>query len=189
MGTLERPPPVPPSDRERDASVTLTSMPAEVDASWWRRHAHLVRERGEHGSLRFEAGAPIDAPAPDVAPPAPVDTAFAGLLGQAERVARLTRVAEGVRARGKRFPHVLLTGPAGTGKSTLARGIAVAAGRSIAEVSAPLVTDRATWGPAGGLAEGSVLFLDEAHALRAPCSRCCSRRWRSTSSRSCCRTA
>jgi Holliday junction DNA helicase RuvB len=169
--SLEPPPPVPPS--ERDASVTLTSMPAEVDASWWRRHAHLVRERGEHGSLRFEAGTPIEAPAPDtappaadVSPPAAVDTAFAGLVGQEERVARLARVAEGVRARGKRFPHVLLTGPAGTGKSTLARGIAVAAGRPIAEVSAPLVTDRATWVRLlAGLAEGSVLFLDEAHAL------------------------
>lgn len=166
MGSLVPPPPAPSSECESAAAVTLASMPAEVDASWWRRHAHLVRERGEQGSLRFEAGTPIDAPAPDAAPPAPRDTAFAGLVGQEERVARLTRVAEGVRARGKRFPHVLLTGPAGTGKSTLARGIAVAAGRSIAEVSAPLVTDRATWVRLlAGLAEGSVLFLDEAHAL------------------------
>ncbi|MBL9086846.1 MAG: AAA family ATPase [Planctomycetia bacterium] len=161
-----QPPPVAPDAPEGAATVTLRSMPEEVDASWWRRHAHLVRERGEHGTLRFEAGTPIEAPAPDVAPPAPVDTAFAGLVGQGERVARLARVAEGVRARGKRFPHVLLTGPAGTGKSTLARGIAVATGRPIAEVSAPLVTDRATWVRLlAGLAEGSVLFLDEAHAL------------------------
>ncbi len=168
LGTesLEPPPNVAGDERERVVAVTLTSMPAAVDAAWWRRHAHLVRERGEHGSLRFEAGTPVDAPPPDVEPPAPVETAFAGLVGQDERVARLTHAAESARARGKRFPHVLLTGPAGTGKSTLARGIAVAAGRPIAEVSAPLVTDRATFVRLlAGLAEGSVLFLDEAHAL------------------------
>jgi len=183
MASLAPPPPVPspvplqipsqfPSQSDlatADSMVTLSSMPAEVDASWWRRHAHLVRERGEHGSLRFEAGTPIDAPAPHVEPPAPMATAFAGLVGQDERIARLSRAAAGARARGKRFPHVLLTGPAGTGKSTLARGIAVAAGRPIAEVSAPLVTDRATWVRLlAGLAEESVLFLDEAHAL--PCA-------------------
>ncbi len=156
------------------AAVTRDArMPAAVDAAWWRRHAHLVRERGEHGCLRFDGGDARSTPRrPTSEPPAPMETAFAGLVGQDERVARLTRAAQGARARGKRFPHVLLTGPAGTGKSTLARGIAVAAGRPIAQVSAPLVTDRVTWVRLlAGLAEGSVLFLDEAHALPRAAAR------------------
>ena len=149
--------------------VTLASIPAEVDATWWRRHARLVRDRGERGNLSFTAGTPEEVPPPDVPALAPATEAFAGLVGQEERILRLRGTAEGVRAQGRRFPHTLLTGPAGTGKSTLARGIAVAAGQPLAEVSAPLLSDRATFLRfLAGVAEGSVVFLDEVHALPRP---------------------
>ena len=149
--------------------VTLASIPAEVDATWWRRHARLVRDRGERGNLSFTAGTPEEVPPPDVPALAPATEAFAGLVGQEERILRLRGTAEGVRGQGRRFPHTLLTGPAGTGKSTLARGIAVAAGQPLAEVSAPLLSDRATFLRfLAGVAEGSVVFLDEVHALPRP---------------------
>jgi Holliday junction DNA helicase RuvB len=149
-----------------EARVTLAGLPAEVDPAWWRRHAHLVRDRGDGGSLCFRAGLPEEAPPRQVAAPPPASQAFDGLVGQEERVRRLQETAEGTRALGTRFPHTLLTGPAGTGKSTLARAIAAAAQQPLAEVSAPLLKDRVTWVRfLADLAEGSVLFLDEAHAL------------------------
>jgi hypothetical protein len=153
-------------------ATSLTSMPAEVDASWWRRHAHLVRDRDDQGSLRFQPGAPLEMPGPAVAPPA--ETAFEGLLGQEDLVARLRRMVEGSRRRGTALPHVLLAGPAGTDKTTLARGLAAAAGRPLVVVAASLVGDRAKLVrllaglSEGGLSEGSVLFLEEVNALSRP---------------------
>ena len=149
--------------------VALATMPAEVDGAWWNRHAHLVRERGEGGSLRFETGTPIEPPPPEPEVAADPAQAFSGLLGQDDRVARLRRVAEGRRAMGKPFPHVLFTGPAGTGKTSLARGIATLVGQSFFEIPAPMLTDRVSLvRMLAGLSEGCVLFLDEAHALPRP---------------------
>jgi len=84
-------------------------------------------------------------------------------------VTRLRRVAQGSRALGKPYPHVLLSGPAGTGKTTLARAIAKLAGLSLVEVPAPVLTDRVTLvRMLAGLRDGCALFLDEAHALPRP---------------------
>ncbi len=151
---------------EASAIVTLERVPEVVDTAWWRAHAHLFRDRGEQGGLRFEAGiAMIEAAAPPSPPVSPAQ-AFAGLVGQEARVERLQAVAEGARARGRPFPHTLFTGPAGTGKTRLARGIAASLGRRPVEITAPLVTERATWVRLlASLEEGDVLFLDEAHAL------------------------
>ena len=82
---------------------------------------------------------------------------------------QLGLVLEAARDRGRCPDHVLLSGPPGLGKTTMAMIIA-------AEMGAPM---RITSGPAiqhagdlaailSGLAEGEVLFLDEIHRMSRP---------------------
>ncbi|MFD2081050.1 holliday junction DNA helicase RuvB [Actinopolymorpha cephalotaxi] len=91
------------------------------------------------------------------------------LIGQGRVRDQLGLVLEAARSRGRPPDHVLLAGPPGLGKTTLAMIIA-------AELSAPL---RVTSGPAiqhagdlaailSSLAEGEVLFLDEIHRMSRP---------------------
>ncbi len=91
------------------------------------------------------------------------------LIGQARVRDQLGLVLEAARSRGRPPDHVLLAGPPGLGKTTLAMIIAT-------ELGAPL---RITSGPAiqiagdlaailSSLAEGDVLFLDEIHRMSRP---------------------
>jgi Holliday junction DNA helicase RuvB len=158
-----------PAPAPEGSEVTLASIPAEVDPTWWRKHAHLVRDRGEKGGLRFEAGLPDEGTEAAAVPTATPERAFDGLVGQDERVARLRLALEAARLRGKPLAHVLLTGPAGTGKTTIARGLAAEAGRPLVEGWGSWVTDRAGWlRLLVDLPEGCVLFLDEGHTLPPP---------------------
>jgi holliday junction DNA helicase RuvB len=90
-------------------------------------------------------------------------------VGQERVREQLGLVLEAARRRGRTPDHVLLSGPPGLGKTTLAMIIA-------AEMQAPL---RVTSGPAiqhagdlaavlSSLTEGEVLFLDEIHRMSRP---------------------
>jgi holliday junction DNA helicase RuvB len=91
------------------------------------------------------------------------------VVGQVRVREQLGLVLEAARLRGRAPDHVLLSGPPGLGKTTLAMIIA-------AEMSSPL---RLTSGPAithagdlaailSGLNEGDVLFIDEIHRMSRP---------------------
>lgn len=91
------------------------------------------------------------------------------VVGQTRVREQLGLVLEAARGRRRAPDHVLLSGPPGLGKTTLAMIIA-------AEMSAPL---RLTSGPAithagdlaailSGLNEGDVLFVDEIHRMSRP---------------------
>jgi holliday junction DNA helicase RuvB len=94
---------------------------------------------------------------------------LAELVGQARVREQLSLVLEGALRRGRPPDHVLMSGPPGLGKTTIAMIIA-------AELGAPL---RITSGPAieraGDLAavlstltEGEVVFIDEIHRVARP---------------------
>ena len=91
------------------------------------------------------------------------------VVGQGRVCEQLGLVLDAARARGRTPDHVLLSGPPGLGKTTLAMIIA-------GEMSSPL---RLTSGPAlthagdlaailSGLNEGDVLFVDEIHRMARP---------------------
>jgi holliday junction DNA helicase RuvB len=94
---------------------------------------------------------------------------LAELVGQGRVREQLSLVLEGALGRGKPPDHVLLSGPPGLGKTTIAMIIA-------AELGAPL---RVTSGPAieragdlaavlSTLSEGEVVFIDEIHRVARP---------------------
>lgn len=70
------------------------------------------------------------------------------------------------KARGKAMDHVLLTGPKGTGKTTLAKIIGNELGRNTKVVNASSITKMSDLtGTLMQLQDGDVLFLDELHAM------------------------
>jgi Holliday junction DNA helicase RuvB len=94
---------------------------------------------------------------------------LSGFAGQTRVCDQLGLVLEAAKRRGTPPDHVLLSGPPGLGKTTLALIVA-------AELEAPI---RITSGPAiqhagdlasilSSLAEGEVLFLDEIHRMARP---------------------
>ncbi|HTX56325.1 MAG TPA: Holliday junction branch migration DNA helicase RuvB [Candidatus Acidoferrales bacterium] len=93
---------------------------------------------------------------------------FDDYVGQ-ERVVENLRIAiEAARARGESLEHVLLYGPPGLGKTTLAGLVARAMGANFRPTSGPtLEKPKDLVGILTSLEEGDVLFIDEIHRLGA----------------------
>ncbi|MGH3786047.1 MAG: Holliday junction branch migration DNA helicase RuvB [Pseudonocardiaceae bacterium] len=90
-------------------------------------------------------------------------------IGQARVREQLELVLEGARRRGAAPDHVLLSGPPGLGKTSLAMIIAAELGSAIRVTSGP-VLERAGDLAAmlSNLVEGDVLFIDEIHRIARP---------------------
>lgn len=89
-------------------------------------------------------------------------------VGQADLVDRLRIAIQASRARDEPVEHVLLHGPPGLGKTTLAHVIAREVGGRLAVTSGPALargTDLVA--VLTGLSRGDVLFIDEVHRLPA----------------------
>src|SRR6516225_8039001 len=92
---------------------------------------------------------------------------FSEFTGQAKVKERLEITVEAAKQRGEPIDHILLSGPPGLGKTTLANIIAKAMGANIKSTSGPTIEKAGDLaGLLTNLEEGDVLFIDEIHRLQ-----------------------
>jgi Holliday junction DNA helicase RuvB len=92
---------------------------------------------------------------------------FAEFTGQAKVKERLEITVAAAKQRNEAIDHVLLSGPPGLGKTTLANIIAKAMGANLKSTSGPTIEKAGDLaGLLTNLEEGDVLFIDEIHRLQ-----------------------
>jgi len=94
---------------------------------------------------------------------------LAELIGQDRVCEQLSLVLQGALGRRRPPDHVLLSGPPGLGKTTLAMIIATELGASLRVTSGPAIERSGDLAAIlSTLAEGEVLFIDEIHRVARP---------------------
>jgi Holliday junction DNA helicase RuvB len=92
---------------------------------------------------------------------------FSEFTGQAKVKERLEITVAAAKGRAEPIDHVLLSGPPGLGKTTLANIIAKAMGANLKNTSGPTIEKAGDLaGLLTNLEEGDVLFIDEIHRLQ-----------------------
>src|ERR1700710_931521 len=92
---------------------------------------------------------------------------FSDFTGQAKVKERLEIAVQAAKQRNEALDHVLLSGPPGLGKTTLANILAKAMGTSMKSTSGPTIEKAGDLaGLLTNLEEGDVLFIDEIHRLQ-----------------------
>jgi Holliday junction DNA helicase RuvB len=180
------------------AIESLADLPAEVTAAEWRalagrlewspgRRSFLLRNEWD-GMWFAQSGSrvPLSRNAADSResfsrnqggsrePLSPFRPgALDGFIGQGRTVANLKLAIAAARARGEPLGHLLLSGPPGLGKTTLARLAALELGAGFhPAVGLHLEEPHELISLLSGLGRGDVLFIDELHGLRKSCQEC-----------------
>ena len=92
---------------------------------------------------------------------------FSEFTGQAKVKERLEITVAAARQRGEAIDHLLLSGPPGLGKTTLANIIAKAMNATVKSTSGPTIEKAGDLaGLLTNLEDGDVLFIDEIHRLQ-----------------------
>ncbi len=105
------------------------------------------------------------------APVSPAEAAlrplsFADFTGQAKTVERLQVMVGAAKRRGDPLNHILLSGPPGLGKTTLAFILGHELGKNVRVTSGPVVEKAGDLaGLLTNLEEGDLLFIDEIHRI------------------------
>ena len=91
---------------------------------------------------------------------------FDDFAGQAKTIERLSVMVGAARDRGEPLNHILLSGPPGLGKTTLALILGHEMGRQVSITSGPVIDKPADLaGLLTNLSEGDILFIDEIHRI------------------------
>jgi len=92
---------------------------------------------------------------------------FSDFTGQPKVKERLEIAVAAARQRGEALDHILLNGPPGLGKTTLANILAKSMGATLKSTSGPTIEKAGDLaGLLTNLEEGDVLFIDEIHRLQ-----------------------
>ncbi len=91
---------------------------------------------------------------------------FSDFTGQAKTIERLQVMVGAAKHRGEALNHILLSGPPGLGKTTLAFILGHELGKAVRVTSGPVIEKAADLaGLLTNLEEGDILFIDEIHRI------------------------